>query len=587
MSGVGGHMTGLDTAMLKPQLEDASPVRATIKAGSNKSWPPFSAGFPARRVGEVVPLVEASSAFPVMETLIIGAQHSASLAFRILDPDTKTHSEAASERNLATWGEMFVDAALRGVRVRILLTDFEPVMAHDLHRLAWRNARRIKAYADQLPADAPGEIDLLVALHEGELGYGIRTGLWPVFRQKLKRLVGTRPDAVEWPGVAHFMLGRRPRFVPPARLWPASHHQKLLVVDGERTVIGGIDVDERRYDDARHERPTDQTWHDVSLFADGQVASDALRHFADVWNREVTRYGGDAQVSGWQRPPGHDHQAIPRMMTEPVAPGEFGEGEPDHGIPSIRLRRTLSAVRPGPFAVTPIPVVTEIESAVLDVVGEARRLLYIENQFFRLRRIADAIGEQMQREPDLEVILLLPMAPDTVAFERQHGPEMRFGEWLQVRAVRRLIALGGRRVGVFSLVRAARAEPGLDQRAKAFGSGIIYPHAKVMIADRRRALVGSANLNGRSLKMDTEAALDWRDDPRISALQDRLFAEHLGAAVRSADAKEVSPLELWRRTAFANLDCDPKERNGFAVPYKLGAARRFARFQRFIPEAYL
>ncbi|MEW5420847.1 phospholipase D family protein [Amorphus sp. 3PC139-8] len=573
--------------MLKTRLEEVSSDPVSAKGGSGPKWPAFSPYFPPRRAGEVVSLVEASSAFPVMETLILGAHNTASLAFRILDPDTKTHSEAASERGLSSWGEVFVDAAMRGVHLRILLADFEPVMAHDLHRLAWRNARRIMAYADRLPPDAPGEIDLLVALHEGELGFGVRTGLWPAFRQKLKRLVGTRPDAVDWPGVAHFMLGERPRFVPPARLWPASHHQKLLVVDGERTVIGGIDVDERRYDDARHDRPSDQTWHDVSLFADGLVAADAERHFADVWNREVTRYGGDAQVSGWQRPPGYDHQQIPRMMVPPVAPADIGDGEPDRGTPSIRLRRTLSAVRSGAFAVTPIPVVTEIEAAVLDVIGEARLLLYIENQFFRLRRVADAIGAQMQREKELEVVLLLPMAPDTVAFERQHGPEMRFGEWLQVRALRRLIALGSRRVGVFSLVRAARAEPGLDHRARAFGSGIIYPHAKVMIADRRRALVGSANLNGRSLKMDTEAALDWRDDPRISALQDRLFAEHLGAAVRAPDASEVSALELWRRTAFANLECAPGERNGFAVPYKLGAARRFARFQRFIPESYL
>lgn len=50
---VGRHMTGLDTAMLKTRPEDASPARATVEVGAKPNWPPFSAGFPARRVGEV------------------------------------------------------------------------------------------------------------------------------------------------------------------------------------------------------------------------------------------------------------------------------------------------------------------------------------------------------------------------------------------------------------------------------------------------------------------------------------------------------------------------------------------------------
>ncbi|MDQ0316362.1 phospholipase D family protein [Amorphus orientalis] len=573
--------------------EDALPRRADSATGAPARSEAdvaaplgFGPAFPTRPAGLVEPLIEASAAFPMMERLVLEAEHTAHFAFRLFDPETRLQSDEAKSRGFRTWGDLLVDAARRGVRVRLLLTDFEPVVAHELHELAWQNAERIERYIAQIPTDAPGKVDVLVALHEGEIGFGLRSGLWPAVRQKLKRLVSQKPDAVGFPGVAHLMLASRPRFVPPGRVWPATHHQKLLVVDGRKTVIGGIDIDERRYDDPEHNRPTEQTWHDVSLYVDGPVASDAARHFGDFWNREVTRYGGGGdQLPGWSLPPGHDRQTVPRCIpsvrdTMKLAPID---AEVTDGQPSIRFLRTLSAVRDGPFAITPRPVVTEIEDAFVETIQSATRLLYIENQFFRLRRVADLIGKQMEAHPELEVILLLPMAPDMVAFEHQRGPEMRFGEWLQVRAVRRLIERGGDRFGAFSIVRSADAEPNLDPRAKAFGSGIIYPHAKVMIADDRRALVGSANINGRSFRMDTEAALAWTDDPRIRAFRDRLFETHLCESAPEG----MSPLAYWRETADFNRDAEPEDRRGFVVPYQLGVARRFSRFQRFIPEAYL
>lgn len=545
----------------------------------------FGPAYPQRRAGNVRPLVEASAAYPEMERMVMGASKTAHLAFRIFDPATKTRSEEAIARNLMDWGDVLLDAAERGVKVRVLLADFEPVMAHELHRVGWQNGRRLLDRAIQLPDDCPGSIDLLIALHEGELGMAVRSALWLAVRARLMKLIRSEPGAESSPGIRYNMLGARPRFMPPMRLWPATHHQKMMVVDGQTAVIGGIDVDERRYDDPEHSRPADQTWHDVSLRIEGDAARDADRHFVGIWNREVTRYGGGGDlVTGMHLPPGHDHQRVPQLI-----PGGSPEGMPsDPGLsPSdakIRLVRTGSVIREGAFAVAPKPVVTEIETAFIDAIRSARKLIYIENQFFRLHRVADEIGRRVASEPELEVIVVLPMAPDMVAFERKTGPEMRFGEWLQVKALRHLLKLCGERVGLFSMVGHSQAGPGLEGRARAFGSGIVYPHSKVLIVDDARAIVGSANINGRSFRMDTELALDWTNDPGISDFRGELFAGHLGRA-HQTDAP--SPLALWKKVAFDNLDVDPEDRNGFIVPYKLGAAARFARFQRFIPEVYL
>ena len=64
----------------------------------------------------------------------------------------------------------------------------------------------------------------------------------------------------------------------------------------------------------------------------------------------------------------------------------------------------------------------------------------------------------------------------------------------------------------------------------------IYVHAKIMIVDERIVRVGSANLNNRSMGLDSECDLalcaDCTDDPTvpetIAMLRSDLLAEHLG-----------------------------------------------------------
>jgi uncharacterized membrane protein YdjX (TVP38/TMEM64 family) len=97
----------------------------------------------------------------------------------------------------------------------------------------------------------------------------------------------------------------------------------------------------------------------------------------------------------------------------------------------------------------------------------------------------------------------------------------------------------------------------------------INVHSKLMIVDDERLVIGSANLNNRSMVLDTECyiALDARGDPRVRAMiatvRNRLLAEHLDvtpAAVADALAAmrlnaAIAALRHGERT-LAPLDPD-------------------------------
>jgi uncharacterized membrane protein YdjX (TVP38/TMEM64 family) len=69
-------------------------------------------------------------------------------------------------------------------------------------------------------------------------------------------------------------------------------------------------------------------------------------------------------------------------------------------------------------------------------------------------------------------------------------------------------------------------------------------HAKIMVADDRFLRIGSANLNNRSMGLDSECDLALEGEPgspeatAITSLRDRLVAEHLGTS-RERVAEEV------------------------------------------------
>jgi len=540
------------------------PTRSTASRKGQKAQRPRREPRPQTRPAsrqrseapEVVePLILAAEAYPRMEEVALSARSTLLIAMRILEPGTLLRSEASREKGLETWGDLLAHRAAEGITVRVLVADFDPILAAGLHE----KARLAVEGLGEAARASDGQLAVLPARHAGELGAVWRTAFWPLVRG---RVTG------------------EPRRWPPVRLWPATHHMKIIVADGREMVIGGLDVNERRWDEPGHDRPAEETWHDVSAFVSGLAAAHADRFVRWLWREEMARRARLGIGEG----DGEDALAVPALPQVPdvdpparKAPA-LGEG--------IRFLVTASEKAPSPFAVGPRLLSATIIEEEAAVVRAAERFLYIENQFVRDPAFLEVVVRRMRAVPDLQLIVLVPAAPDTVAFEGEAGAGERHGEWLQVRALDRLMRLFGERVGVFMLAGARLPQDGeVDtDRASAEGRGIVYVHSKVLIADDRLATITSANLNARSMRMDTEAGISF-GGKEVAAFRRRLWRQHLGEDIE-ATGEVLAP---WRDAAEANERRAPGDEGPgrFVLRWDREAAARFARRLPFVPERYV
>lgn len=545
---------------------------------------------PPRKGCKVTPLIEAADMFPTLEHLLLDAKSSVWMSFRIFDPDTKTRSDRAKKLKLKDWAALIDHAVRRGVEVRILLADFEPVLADYLHAGSWCTYRRIRQVVEALDEPDRDRLQLIVIQHEGEIGWGWRQAMRLMLRLRVRKVVETllgkkshddgglktRPGLwpyLDWDGDSPSAW----KAGPPPRLWPATYHQKFVVVDGEQAIVGGLDLDERRWDDRRHHQRANETWHDISALIEGPVVADAARHFAMLWDRELPRYR--ETVEHWT---GESR----KLMLDPLTPvDKRALVKPKlEGKATVQLVRTLSRKSGSPFAMGPVHGVRELKAAHRSVILSAKRLLYIEAQFFRSDAAADWVEQALRANPELEVIILIANAPEEVAFDGQtDNLAHRHGEYLQARALGRLLKKAGpSRVGLFTLAKHEKTESSEKKyektRGTAYGSGLIHIHAKLLIADDSHCLMSSANINGRSFDWDTELGFIWSEPGKAIGG----FRANLWKQLFAGPAPET--LAGWRDVAGHNKDAEPEDRKGFVVPYQLGRAKRFAKPYFFIPD---
>ena len=548
---------------------------------------------PPREGCRVTPLIEAADMFPMLEQIVLDAQSSVWLSFRVFDPDTAMKSERARELGLTNWADLIRHTVKRGVEVRILLADFEPVLADFLHAGSWNTYRRIRDVAKGLGEEEHARLQLIVIQHEGEIGWCWRQLMRPLLRKRIRRVVekvlrrGNNDDGGfdTRPGLWRHLAWEKEeatgwKAAPPPRLWPATYHQKFVVVDGAKAIIGGLDLDERRWDDRRHRQRANKTWHDISALVEGQAVNDAAEHFARLWNRELPRYR--ATVEEWTGPCGR------QLMLDPLDEISFAPctAPVSGGHATVQLARTLSRRSNSAFAIGPVHGIRELKAAHRNIILSARRQLYIEAQFFRSKPAADWVEQALRASPELEVIILIANVPEEIAFEGQaDNLAHRHGEHLQARALGRLLRKAGpQRVGLFTLAKHEPVQPNEEKfeetRGTAFGSGLIHIHSKLLIADDEACLLSSANINGRSFEWDTELGFLWsQKDEAIGEFKRRLWWQLFGGAL-----PEQMNLEGWRDVARFNSGAAPEQRRGFVLPYQLGRARRFARPYWFIPD---
>lgn len=563
--------------------------------GPRRDSPAEDLPFPPRGGLKVTPLLLAAEMYPELERLVLGAKDRAFLAFRVFDPATATRSKEAKAEGLEDWASLIRARVMAGVTVRILLTDFEPTVAHRLHASSWSSFAALREVLRELPEPDQERLEIIVSQHPGELGWGMRQLLRLPMGLLLRRIVREFAESggdieellAVRPGLWRYVKNEdgRPRFRrgPAPRLWPATHHHKFAVVDDHVAIIGGLDVDERRWETRRYNQPAPETWHDVSVKLEGPAAGDAAEHFRRLWNFELPRFR--EITSHWLR--GVDRELVidpldPMPEAIPLPPAVEG------GAARGQVLRTQSRKSRRMFALGPSRHIRELMQAHRALIFAAERTLYIEAQFFRSRRAAGWIVEAARRNPKLEVILVMPQAPEEVAFDGQGGnPAHQHGEWLQAKAVGRLKRRLGDRVGLFALGRKSaltdEEKALVEDGGAAFGAGMIYVHSKLLIADDRLALVSSANMNGRSFGWDSEFGLLWEDAASVGVFRRRLWGQLLERKPEEVPAPGEG-LVLWRAQAEANLGKPPEARDGFILPYRLSRVRRRGRPNWFVPD---
>ncbi|WP_170842079.1 phospholipase D family protein [Pacificibacter marinus] len=484
-------------------------------------------------------LVTAQEAFPRLESLFLSAQTSIVMGFRLFDPRTKLLSEAA--RGVGdTWADLFLHTLNRGVPIDLTLSDFDPVMAPDMHEQAW-TFMAILTDLNEISAPNAAQMTVRCVLHPAKAGIVSRLMFAAKTRRELRSIARDFNEGSEaeerlkyLPGLGDLLSFKdgqvcvRSGALP--QQYPVTLHHKMAIFDGKTTYIGGLDLNERRIDDAEHNQPAQDTWHDLQLVVHSpDVATDATVHLQNL-----------PDVIAGKKPI--------KRVSSPF-------------LTTLSRKRSRNA-----WHLAPKTISDTIFKEHIAQIKRAKRFIYLESQYFRDRRIVSALVEAGKHNPDLRLLLLLPAAPEVAAFSDAPGLAGRFGEHLQARAFRRLHRTFGTRFLAVSPVqpREPDARDTSSKRATLENAPIVYVHSKVSIFDDRAAIVSSANLNGRSMKWDAEAGLLLSAPEQVQMLTKKIFDHWLGG---ETDHAPDAAFDVWLDRALRNADLPAEQRRGFIVPY--------------------
>jgi phosphatidylserine/phosphatidylglycerophosphate/cardiolipin synthase-like enzyme/uncharacterized membrane protein YdjX (TVP38/TMEM64 family) len=296
----------------------------------------------------------------------------------------------------------------------------------------------------------------------------------------------------------------------------ASHHQKIVVVDDQVAFSGGLDITQRRWDTPEHkgfdQRRVDPGGHVYGPFHDVQLCVEG----------DVARTLGDLVRERWKVATGEVlDRAEPRRSTQ--APWPAGARENLRDV-EFAISRTLplAYAEKAFHAETPV---CEVQKLFLDAIRSARKYVYIENQYFTSSDIAHAIAERLKEPEGPEFVMVLPRDQTGWIEESTMG-------LLRSEALR--IVEKADRFGRFRAYHPI--VPGLDE-------GYVKVHSKVMVVDDVFLRIGSANMNSRSMGLDTECDLSvealGRKEVReaFAKLRADLLGEHLGVASEEFEAR--------------------------------------------------
>jgi phosphatidylserine/phosphatidylglycerophosphate/cardiolipin synthase-like enzyme len=312
-----------------------------------------------------------------------------------------------------------------------------------------------------------------------------------------------------------------------------SYHQKTMTIDGHIGYCGGMNIKENDWDTNDHavfdprrnphrtkkafrllvrdkKKPTKfLPRHDLTLRFEGPVVRDLSSNFAERWNQCVCAQRTTLRGRIWiwlRRCLGFE----PAQRLLPI---------PEPEIPAAPVGGQLSQIA----RTTPCG-----EEGILDLyrraIANARRYIYIENQYFRSPTLAKELRKACKKNPQLHLV--------AVVWPINDGKKSFFDPSSYWTAKTQDIIRRAR--PNFQLTRLFSVDRDADDRLQYV---TVDMHAKVMIVDDEWLTVGSANINERGFKFEAEINAAILDKETAKDLRIRLMAEHLKIPADQAQLK--------------------------------------------------
>ncbi len=500
-------------------------------------------------------LVTADEGYRAFEKAVVAAKTRIDMGFRVFDP--RMHLLSCEAREFGSrWVDLLLAKLNEGVDITIALSDFDPVVRPELHRGSFKSLSILLGIAEMVTGH--GRLRVTVEDHPARVGWAPRIALWPKVQSQVAQTCdwlngledAARAEAIRFmPRFTQFTFEKDGKIHPKRRefppMLPVTHHQKLAVIDDEVLYVGGLDLDARRMDTVHHALPAEKTWHDVHVILQDKKRALSAREHLESFSAECA--------------------------------GEVSIRSPEGLLRTLSVKRKRNS-----GSLSPHVCDTGIMDRHLELIEQAERLIYLESQFLRDPVIADALVARAKTAPDLGLIILLPAAPLEVAFEGAEGLDYKFGEYLQAKAIGRITEAFGSRAFIASPAHCRKSEAG--DRATLCGAPMIFVHSKVSIFDDHAGLVTSANLNGRSMRWDTELGIEISDPDQVRMLRKRVMGAWLP---KGADdcfcAAAPETVKKWRELAQQNASRAPADRSGFVLPHTASAAESFGTLLPGIP----
>jgi phosphatidylserine/phosphatidylglycerophosphate/cardiolipin synthase-like enzyme len=344
-----------------------------------------------------------------------------------------------------------------------------------------------------------------------------------------------------------------------------SHHQKMVLVDYEDpdSAVGFVmghnmhnnywDTSEHQYDDSMGMRiPGFGPWQDLSTLVRGTVLYDLNRNFVKAWDK------GSPWYERW-----FDSLKSER---ESIKPKSFVTKPAD-------MRSVAQICRTQPQEGGE----QSIKELYMLAAGNARKYVYVENQYFRFTPWAEKLkktrkallsGGKDEQAHGACHLFVVTNVPDNSGRVNTYKMLKSLGQRSSMPEVEKSIdppenpneivvyGIPGLRIHICTLVSNTKQAAGNHYRP-------IYVHSKLLVVDDVFFTVGSANINTRSMEVDSELNIASNDPEKARLWREKLFALHTGRAPNDDPAEEF---EAWQDILNKN---DSRQANGEPLQGKL------------------